>query len=258
MPARTTPLFRPNVLEIDGRFILLLPKLTTLQMGILERRLVALGYEVSRSHGIHAKKQGGRVFVSPSGYCLSQKDPTDAVGPVIPDLLSSRRQVGSPRSILSLYFRWKVQGPGGAFRFTPRVEAGGLWRELRKKDLCGLAPDEWIVFRKVLERSWSGCVLVTDFPAEGSVPFSVGSRTYFWSRLQTLRAAYAVRVIGERRDLNAYLPRSGIVSLDSFTPFSARDEWELASSLGEWCSFEPRRRERSNCGTPRGHAAPVV
>lgn len=232
--------YKLHRLELNSGTFLLLPKLTPGQVDLLRNRLASLGFKVSGSSRVAAIRPGQTIRVNPVGFCWSNLDPTDAVAPAIPDLLAAPSRQVSFDALKNVYFRSERGVTNPTVRFTPRVEGGSLWTELRASGACGLTPDEHSVVGSVLGSSSGGCRLLTDFPVEGSHVRIIGKKQYYDSALDPVEANSTLRVVGARGERNAYLPRDGIVHLDSLR-IPRREDWLRAfDDLGEWCYFRAR------------------
>jgi hypothetical protein len=243
-------------LDIGDRSLILMPRLVSAQLDLLSARLSSLGFRVTTGSLLTAKRPGQTIHISSSGYCLSNQDPTDHVAPAIPELLAVPKQSVPATALMGTYLQTKHSAPGVAVRFTPRIESGILWTELRRADNCGLTPDEHFVLRAVLKAASGRCTLLTDFPVEGSRIKVIGRRQYYISSLTLSEASSTLRVAGRRGERNSYLPRDGIVRLASLRPFSHRQLVGISNGLGEWCYLQAEDRERSNCRRPRGSNRP--
>ena len=225
-------------LQLEGRQYLILPKLNSLQMEILAKRFAVIG-TVGRNGPLSVSSKKGTVWVSEMGLCWSSIDPSDAVLPSIPALLSCPKEEASFETVKSKYFRASISKEGTTFRVLPRLESSSRWRELRASGGCALAPDEHAVVTFLLKKARGGCEMITDFFVEGSTPLVLGRKRYFGSKLSTDEAASTLRIAGERRQRNSYIRRDGNLRVSSVSGISRRDWSDLNAELGEWCPFTP-------------------
>ncbi len=227
--------YRLHQLQLRKGMFILLPKLIPSQIDSLRQRLIGLGFAVTGDPRLTARRLRQTIHVNPAGFCWSSQDPTDAIVPLFPDLLAGPKQTVQLGVLKGSYFRAEPTQSGVDVRFSPRVDGGSLWTELRAAGDCGLAPDEASVVRAILSSASGKCRLLTDFPVEGSRVRLIGRRQYYESVLNTSEAAPTLRVVGRRAERNSYLPRNGAVHLES-PNLPSRAEWvELFESLGEWC-----------------------
>jgi len=218
---------------------LLLPKLVPSQLETLSDRLSETGFMVSAGTTLTAKRRGQTIHVSTAGICRSNRDPMDAVAPAIPDLLRAKKEPTPVSAVMSAYFRSERVGQRILLRFLPRIESGSLWARLRRTDTCGVTPDENSVASFVLSCGIGHCKMTTDFPLEGSRVRVLGGRQFYDSSLPCSEAAATLRLAGQRRERNTYLPEDGVVELDSIE-HPARGRWVgLLKDLGEWCYLDP-------------------
>jgi len=217
---------------------LLLPKLNSLQMEILAKRFAVIG-TVRRAASLVVSSKEGKIRVSDEGLCWSSFDPSDAVLPAIPALLSCPKEMASMEAVKSKYFRTSRSSEGTTFHVLPRLESSSRWRELRASGGCALAPDEHAVVSFLLGRASGNCEMITDFPVEGSTPLVLGRKRYFDSRLNPAEAISTLRVVGEREQRNSYIRRDRSLRLSSVPAISRRDWIDLFADLGEWCPLTP-------------------
>jgi len=225
-------------LQLGGKHYLLLPKLNSSQMEILAKRFAMLG-TVRRAGALVVNLKEGTVWVSNQGLCWSSFDPSDAVLPAIPALLSCPKEEASVEAVKSKYFRASRSKEGTTFHILPRLESSSRWRELRASGGCALAPDEHAVVSFLLEKARGNCEMITDFPVEGSTPIVLGRKRYFDSRLNPAETVSTLRVVDERGQRNSYLLRDGKLGPGLVTAPSRHDWLGLFADLGEWCSFTP-------------------
>ena len=230
--------FKVHQLQLGGRYYLLLPKLNSLQMEILAKRFAVIG-AVQRAAALRVNSKEGRIWVSETGLCWSSFDPSDAVLPAIPALLSCPKEEASMETVRSKYFRASRSKEGTTFHFLPRLESSSRWRELRSTGGCALAPDEHAVVSFLLKRGGGNCKMVTDFLVDGSTPFVLGKKRYFDSRLSPDEAASTLRIVGERGQRNSYIPGDGKIGPSQSSGPDPYDWFGLFADLGEWCSFTP-------------------
>jgi len=212
---------------------------------------------VTRGPSIVATRPGLVVHVEPFGLCWATSDPSDYLLPLVPEILGCRKERVSPARLLEMYCSAFSGGGHTAVRVNLRVESMVNWDGLRASGGCGLTPDEHLVARLLIGESTGACLMVTDFAAEGSVPFYCGRRLYFRSKLPPSRASDTLRVVGTTGRGNSYVPRDGLLHLAGLVPEDLA-LGSFAESLGEWCSFVAARRESSNGRPDRPRSAPVV
>ena len=223
-----------------GRFhYILLPKLSQGQMQALSRRLEVMGFSVRLKGTLTAKSDVGTIHVDPGGLCWSNSDPADAILPVIPDLLSGRKERIPLEELKGLYFTSARIRRETVVKLRTRIESSSRWEALRAAGGCGLAPDERTVALFLIERL-EECSMLTDFSTEGSTPRRYGRRVYFDSPLDAADAVATIRIAGESGTRNSYLPKDNVLRSSNRLSFSRRNLSELFEELGEWCYFLPR------------------
>jgi len=235
--------FSLHEVKIGSRFYLLLPKLNPRQMLTIELRLRAQGFSVRADPQIIAKKDREILHCLSSGLCWSGTDPSDALIPVIPELLASPKDEVSVSALKEIYFGMVKSGSAAMVRFLPRMEGGPTWRLLRAMGACSLAPDELAVLDFLLEHASGGCNLVTDFPAPRVRKRIIHGRQFYETNLPVADARSTLASVGSQADRNSYLPKRGILKLSTFNHPSRREYLELFESLGEWCYFQPDQRK---------------
>lgn len=217
----------------------LLPKLNREQQGVLAEHFAREGFKVERAASMTAKSPQCTFRVDAWGLCRSASDPSDYLLPVIPQILSCRKEAATLESLLGLYFDAFSRGTRTEVRLNSRLESLGNWDRLRSCGGSGLAPDEHMVARFLLDEAVAtrgSCPMVTDFAAGQSEPFLAGPRLYFRTRMQVSRASETLRAVGMRYHGNSYLPRNGVLRLPKIAPGS-RALRALVEELGDWCSF---------------------
>ena len=229
--------FKVHQFRLKGTHYLLLPKLTPEQMQMIAKRLAGLGKVVRSTELVSAKLTDGSIHVDARGLCWARFDPSDAVLPVVPDLLSCRRTKVSTKDLRAKYYRIvKGMGPE-AVRFSLRLESGSHWRALRASGDCALAPDEHETAASLLSASTGSYRMVTDYPEDESTVIRIGGRRFFESNVESEEAASTLRVAGERAPRNSYIPADGILRLAEGSTFQAERNAKLFDSLGEWCYY---------------------
>lgn len=226
-------------LRLGDREYLLLPKLVPAQLEILAGRLSQAGFDVAAAATITARRPGQVIHVSPAGLCWSNLDPSDAIAPVIPDLLGVQKRPARVGAVLGEYFRARRVGQSVSLRLSLRVESGPLWTRLRKADACGLAPDEHSVVSAVLAACSGRCAMLTDFPVEGSKVRVLGNRQYYSSSLACSEAASTLRLASRKEARNSYLPEDGVMSLGSMNRIPHGQWVDVLRGLGGWCYLDP-------------------
>jgi hypothetical protein len=206
------------------------------QMSVIRRRLQSIGFATTGNSPLRASKLGVRIVVDPFGFCSSNKDLSDAILPVLSELHGTEPAKVAYKVLRDSYFASQRRGNKLLVRFTPRLESESHWEELRAKGSCALTPDERAVYSTVLSSGTSLTPLVTDFPVEGSAVRRIGSRQYYYSRLEPAVAASTLRGMGSIDERNTYLPRGSVLSL---TPASLpkKELRSLFEELGDWCFF---------------------
>jgi len=192
---------------------------------------------VRRTSPLVVNSKEGTIWVSEMGLCWSSHDPSDAVLPSVPALLSCPKEETSMETVRSRYFRASGSKEGTPFHFLPRLESSSRWRELRASDGCALAPDEHAVVSFLLEKARGKCEMITDFVVDGSTPIVLGRKRYFDSKLAPAEAAATLRAVGEQGRRNSYVHRDGNLRLSSSSGISRQDWTDLFSDLGDWCPF---------------------
>ena len=230
--------FKVHQLQLGGKHYLLLPKLNSLQIGTLARRFSEIG-TVRRGATLAVSLREGTINVSDEGICWSSIDPSDAVMPAIPALLSCPKEEAPIETIKGMYFRASKSKAGLTFHFLPRLESSSRWQKLRASDGCALAPDEHALVSFVLARYKGSCEMITDFYVDGAVPVALGRKRYFNSRLAPDEVVSTLRAVGEKGRRNSYLPKDAKIGPGPFSSLNANDWFEMFSDLGEWCPFKP-------------------
>jgi len=229
-------------MHIGRRHYLLLPKMTLVQMGVLERRLASLHYSTELSDQLTARSREGTIHISSSGVCWSAIDPTDAILPALPNILTSPKEQIPLGALKALYFEHSKSKGRATLRISTRIESYNLWDELRASGGCGLAPDEHAMASFLMRRAAANCEVLTDFPTEESTVRVCGRRRYYDSRLDSSQAANVLRSVGGKALRSSYLHRDGFVTLGGFDEPSPKDWTEVFEDLGEWCYFAPKAR----------------
>jgi hypothetical protein len=224
--------------QLGGKHYLLLPKLNTFQIDILAKRFSEIG-SVRRASVLVAASREGTIRVSDEGLCWSSFDPSDAVLPAVPALLSCPKEKAPVGAVKGKYFRTSKSKEGVTFHVLPRLESSSRWRELRASGGCALAPDEHALVSFLLKRTRGGCKMITDFVVDGSTQLVLGKKRYFESWLGPDGAITTLRVVGERGQRNSYIPRDGKIGPSPSSALGPHDWLRLFADLGEWCSFTP-------------------
>lgn len=231
--------FRVHELAISGRHYIMLPKLNTIQVDALARRLSKNGFLIRRSNVLTATSSKCVIHVDPRGFCWSVFDPGDEVLPAIPDLLSVSKETRPVEELSGLYYMVAKSKGKTVLRLSPRVESMTLWKSLRASGECGLTPDERAVVAFLMEKTNGECRVLTDYPTDGSTPRIYGKRRYYESSLVPSEVESTLRSVVQRAYRNSYVPRNGALMLDSFLLPSKDELIHLFGDLGEWCYFEP-------------------
>jgi hypothetical protein len=225
----------------EGRsFYLLLPKLTTRQLSLFEKRLLKVGYGTSHKGGmLRATKGTTLIRLDPRGICHSNADVVDEIAPALPEILEAKKEAEPLENLAGRYFDAEKSAAGGVVRLWPRMESSFLWRELRAMGQCGLTPDEHAVFRSLFLHASGSCPMLSDFPSDQSVIRMIGKRRYFESVMEPATVASNLGMVGLRKSRNVYVPKDGLLRFRKLVMPSAREMTELFSGLGEWCYFLP-------------------
>lgn len=229
-----------HAIDTGGRTTILLPKLNRAQVEIIRERLESLGFKTAGYFAIRAERKGTVVHVRPSGLCWSSSDPTDVIAPVVPRLLSAKKENVTPEELEGYYFTPKESSGLVRLNLKPRIESSALWDQLRARGLCGLTPDEHTVYKSLLESGGGECRLLTDFPVEGSVMRRKGRKVYFDSSLEPEEAASTLRVVGLTQERNSYLPRDSLLEFGALGLSQDKKkerQRRVFADLGEWCYF---------------------
>jgi len=230
--------FKVYTLLLGGRQYLLLPKLNSSQFEVLARRFEEIGI-VERGMILAVNTRRGMISASEAGLCWASFDQSDAVLPVVPDLLSCPKEEAPVEIIRSKYLIMERLRGWVSVRMLPRLEGSSLWRKMRASGGCSLAPDEHAVVSSLFRRTRGVWEMVTDFFVDGSTPLLFGRKRYFKSELDSYEAASTLGVVGKRGRRNSYLPNDGEIGSIP-TCALARSDWvDLLSNLGEWCPFIP-------------------
>ena len=217
-----------------GRYLLPLPKMALPSLELLVAHLQHRGYKViPRGEKRLAEKGQQRIMIDALlGLASSSTDMLDAIGPAVPALIASRGEAGKDR-VASHYL--SVQRSKGfvQVQFLPRVESARTWSCLRRDGLTGLTPDEAAAVGWTLSGDASPDTVdcVTESPRDGSLPFQLGRRIYYRSKLPKAEFMESLRVMGSvPQPPVSYLPREPVLK------FSRLRSPPLPSALlGEWC-----------------------
>ncbi|MDV3292895.1 MAG: hypothetical protein LYZ70_01335 [Nitrososphaerales archaeon] len=232
--------FHFHQIELADRFYVPMPKMTRRQVAIIRGRLKALGFKTLQSTTLGATKNGTRIDVNPVGFCRSNRDMSDVIAPVVPEILACEQELVSLLALQRVYFASQRHANEFSLRLTPRLESGPLWEELRAAGACALMPDEQVVYSSLLSSSRNSFAVVTDFPTSGCVVRRIGRRQYYDSALGPTELASTLRGLESHGQRNTYLPRDALVRLRSsaLPPKALRD---LFGGLGEWCFLSVAR-----------------
>jgi len=226
--------FRFEQFVLAGRYHVPLPKMVPGQMEVVRRRLESLGFATYGRDSIRASKRATKIVVGSSGLASSNEDLSDAIAPVLPEVLACRPNKVDIGNLMRAYFASEKRGGRLVVRVSPRLESESYWDELRSKGSCALTPDERVVYTAMLSSRATATPLVTDFPTEGSAVKRIGRKQYYASRLEPHEAASTLRGLGSLDEKNTYLPRNSLLSLN---PASVPKK-ELGGAfrdLGDWC-----------------------
>lgn len=232
--------FHFRQIELADWFYVLMPKMTRRQVAVVRGRLTSLGFKTIQSATLKATRSGWRIELNPAGFCRSNRDMSDVIAPVVPEILDCARESVSPLLLRRAYFASQRRGSEVSLHLTPRLESGPLWETLRAAGSCALTPDEQAVYSSLLSFSYSGFAMVTDFPTPGCAVRRIGRRQYYDSILEPAEIASTLRGLESHGQRNTYLPRDALIRLRSATllPETSRDPFD---GLGEWCFLSVAR-----------------
>ncbi len=218
-------------LEERERYFLPLPKLNDSQLELVARRLEVSGFRVSVGGTVRARKGERALTVERGGLAWSNMELLDPLAPVIPALLSVRKTKvqGNP------YFSGKLAGGRYRAQLFLRMEALGMWGELRKHDQSGLTPDEAVVVSLLLEGGRGEVRGVTDYPREQSRIVQFGKKLYYESMVDVGEFIANLRTIERKGSRNSYVPRNSVVEVEVNRAPSVRRIAKVVGSLDEWC-----------------------
>ena len=238
--------FRYRVMEIGDRHVVLLPRLNSAQMRKAAANLESRGFKVSGARKIVAERKGEKIFLADDGVCWSETDPTDELAPILPEMLHVEKEPLPLETILGKYYDLEMNGKAALVRFKPRVESSHFWRVLREKSDCGLAPDERAVANFILGSAGGSTNLLTDFPLERSAVKRFGKFQYYSSFVPVGEAAATLQDCVIKGTRNSYLPKNGVLNLESFKMPSTIKKARLVLRLAEWCYLSSDYHETSN------------
>lgn len=226
--------FHFHQIELRDRFYVPMPKMTPGQVALIRGRLSSLGFKTFQASTLTATKSSTRIDVNPAGFCRSNRDMSDVIAPVVPEILDCAPEPVSRTAIRSAYFASQRSGGDVSVHLSPCLESGPLWEELRATGACALTPDEQVVYSSLLSFSRREFSALTDFPTPSSRVRRIGSRQYYDSVLEPTEVVSTLRGLESNAPRNSYLPRDAIVRLQSseLPPDSSRGLFE---GLGEWC-----------------------
>jgi hypothetical protein len=238
--------FRLHEMKLGSLYYILLPKMNSLQVRLLEKRLSSKGFTTVTRGSRKPRRVVRPVHLDPEGLCWASFEISDAVAPALPEILSAPKEAVPMSELLAKYFRAARSDEGLVVRMKTRVESGPTWDWLRESGECALTPDEHAIACHLLLSARGPCDLVTDFPVEGSRLRIRGRKLYYDSRLAPESAKETLRSAGKKGTRNSYLPKDSILALPSAEVYPMSDYSDLLESLGEWCYFRPTSRKRSN------------
>ena len=250
--------FTVHQFKLSNRSYILLPKLNSVQMGLLTTGLTRHGFSFRYSGPrVTAKSERGLVHVDPAGLCWARFDPSDIVLPLIPELVKARKEEIPLGGLAAKYLKGTKSGQDSLVLLT-RLESGPAWDSLRSLNECGLSPDEYRVASFLVSRAKRWVRVTTDYPVGDMRSSLMGRKRYFLSNLSPDQAESTLRQAGRSQARNSYLPRDGVLESDGILPPSRQELGDLFSGLGEWCYFVPRAHESSNWRPGWARPAPVV
>jgi hypothetical protein len=238
--------FSVHQVTIYDTTYLLLPKLCSVQMDMIRRRLAGLGYKVRQGAVLRASKGGTSLVVSSRGVCWSNDDPADAILPQVPSLLNAEKQPVSLGHLQQTYFSYRKKAGGFVLRFECRLEQGRTWTGLRAAGRSALTPDEVQVMKRVLAHARGSCTAWSDYPADGSKVRHLGRRNYYESRMDVAEFAENLRPADSLSGHGAYLPSDCLLQVEKFRSPSEAELVLLFGSLGEWCYYYPFRTPQNS------------
>lgn len=222
---------------MKGTHYLLLPKLNPAQMRVMAERLGRLGEPVESDGQLTARLREGVVHVDPRGLCWARFDPSDAILPAMPEVLSCPKVKVPSDVIRAMYYRESGTGRARSIRLSLRLESGPSWKALRALGDSALAPDEHEVAVSLFRDASGECRMVTDYPDSGSAILRIGGRRYFESTISCDEAASNLRVAGAEASRNSYVPMDGTLRLAANSTRPNDRSARTLGTLGEWCFF---------------------
>lgn len=231
---RTLEPFKFRQILLGGRFHVPLPKMTPRQMKLIRRRLESIGFRLNGNGKLRATRRDMTILVDSSGLCTSNKDLSDAMAPVVPEIIGCSTKQVSRRVLRESYFSSERRGDEMLIRLSPRLESESYWDELRASGSCALTPDERAVYATLLSSFLSPVTLLTDFPVQGCLVKRIGRRQYYESGVGPSVAASTLRGMRSKNQRNSYLPRDSILRLRSPAPRGELVKG-LFEGLGDWC-----------------------
>lgn len=237
--------FRVHQFQLAARHYILLPKLNGAQVKVLHERLVEKGFAPDSSHkGVRGETEV--VHVDPEGLCWANFDPSDAVLPALPEILSMSKEKIPLGGLLRKYFGQQKEGSDLLVRLSTRLESSSTWGELRRLGQSALAPDERSVACFLIAVSKGPLEMVTNYPTEGSRQKIHGRRLYYESFLEPEEAARNLSSLGRKGPRDSFLPRNGILRLRSYRSPPRKSWVGLFDSLEDWCYLRPTWGKSSN------------
>jgi len=238
--------FKLQVLRLtdDPRHFALLPKMNDQQVRMVADRISSLGFRILSDETIEGRKGGETFHADPAGVCWANEDPTDIIAPIVPQILSSKKQRLSLVQLRGKYFAQRTSGRRSIVRFFLRMESSRWWKGLRAMDQCALAPDEQAVASFLLSQCKGRCGFLTDFPSSSFEVKRIGRKQFYISQIEASEAALCLRSSSAKGARNAYLPKDGVLKVRSFNQPGEKEWTELFSGLGDWCGFSVERAEQ--------------
>lgn len=222
-----------------GRHYVPLPKLNGQQVATVTLRLQELGFRTRGTEQIRAERAGTSLTLDSRGVCRSNRDLTDILAPVIPEILAMRKEHVSSEALRGRYFLSRRAGTLTRLRLMPRMESSSLWSLLRGAGLCALTPDEQMVYSRVISRSSMESECLADYPTDGCAVKIIGRRQYYSCRGDEKEIAANLRSTDTAHPRNTYLPRDSGLLLSALRK-PGNTLRPVLDDLGEWCYFTSR------------------
>lgn len=232
--------FRVHEFNLGSRNYVLLPKLNSVQILMIGKKLKERGFVIRSGQSMTAKRGRTIIKYDTAGLCWSNSDLSDTMLPHIPGLLASPKEEVPMVELRRRYFGVRSSGRGATIRFRPRIEGGPVWRELRWSGLCALTPDEHAVLTFLLEHASGPLNMVTDFATAAFRRRIINGRQFFETKVSAPLATSTLSNTERQGTRNSYLPQDGVLQLSRFDSPSRQEYAELFVSFGEWCYLQAK------------------